>query len=427
MSQKIVRKNYSPNGGVDLKSNDIIRDTNYLTGGANMRYGNNFGFRKRYGFHKKISEDSNNGPLYEYKYIDRFGDAKTEIISFTGMPSRLIEGFFTLTNNSVSPATMSFYYDETVPAQFRFILDHIGGTEIVDCGAGVTGDPKITDLRAALHAVTGFTAIINSTDNAAQVYSFAACSEILSDEILPAGKTRQIKFHWWEPLNATASPAATVLMNNEPGTDNLSQNKPVTLHDVMYVPIAPITKDESLTTEKRLCKYDGLTYYRAGLPSAPMVIPGGPLNSKDVGDTVKDCRGQYVLGANPTSKHGSYRLQLKCRDNAGNVITGRISVQSRGNGSAENRHVGLYVVFDDKGVPQVYKDNPLQYGHKYRDCAIKDQGFYDHCGFSEGATSSLTVPMSALLPHSIKKNDVVRFYDIIQEKFMSSYSILNMV
>jgi len=420
MSQKIVRKNYSPNGGVDLKSNDIIRDTNYLTGGANMRYGNNFGFRKRYGFHKKISEDSQRlGPLFDYEFIDRFGVRHHELITFVDTPFRLVDGFFTLTNNSGSPATMSFYYSE-IFSQFIFSLNHIAGTSNIIAGVGDFGDKKVSTLISNINSISNFTCVVNPDDSSPATTSFAACIEILADEIIPAGATRDIVFNWWEEINT--SMGGTVWIYNQPTQNRYSLNKPVLLHDVMYIPTAPMAEVSTLTTEKRLCKYDGLTYYRAGLPSAPMAVPGGPINAKTAGDIVIDCRGSYVLGPNPKSTKAGYRLQLKCRDNAGNVITGRISVRSRPiAGTADNLHIGIYCIFDDKGVPQTYKDDPLKFGHRYRDCAIKDQGFYDHCGFTglSGATNTLTISMNATLPHSIKKNDVVRFYDTIQKAFIS--------
>lgn len=351
-------KNFSEFLGIDLKSSDITRPRQFFSGGKNVMLTNRTGIVKRFGYQYKSGEVGGNGLETYVRINQETGAEEPEIVAISDRLHRLVVSSFDVSYGGASDDVIFSLFYDSVLGVFRCTIEIDGVLTLdSDLGHGVDESPikTIGDLAAEISLLPGFSVTVNG-DNTAP----AAFSEITRARSIQAGETESFEYMYEEEVNKTvSSPLAGSLSSRSlPEYENAST---VNLNGVLYVGNG---YDE-------IHKYDGQTFYRAGLPkgTAPSVtlVPGA------ITDTSIVWSHTYT--------------QV---DAAGQFIEGEMSEDSGGYSPAgENANVVLVNLEDDSG----FNTN----------CAISTA--------SQVSVNTITVDDGLGGPHTLKVGDTAYFYD----------------
>lgn len=281
---KYLTKNLSkPTRGIDLKSSENNRTEDYLTNAQNVMYDINGNICKRNGSHTRIYGIDVFSGLARFDTTDYKGVSKSELLILGNNagknPVKVVKNTFSITNTLIAGSvTFTVLYDEAT-LQYRMV---ISGTVAADIALGLgVGDLTLAGLIAALPLTqTGVASGVNTIP--------AAYLEMKQITIQP-GEVAVFEYYTTAELVwGGYGSAPTITPSTTTGRTNPS-----------YAIIAGSIYWYANHTgvESVLYKYDGASWYEAGLgaayknTNAPTYF-GVP---KANGDTVTDCKGTRVL------------------------------------------------------------------------------------------------------------------------------------
>ncbi len=202
MPKLVQRSRYTPTKGVDLKSSDRNRTEDYLTGGQNMRYDENFNLSKRFGFQKIAYGTEVIGGIREFTTTDYKGATKTELIGFGKYPYRLVKAYSTVTNSTGGIIYLDMRYSTTA-SKWYFTITNAAGAVLLSYD--MTGK-HVDDLVAAIEALANITCVTPVTPSTWVTKSVsipAEYSELMELEPLANAGTRNLEWYFWEKINTS--------------------------------------------------------------------------------------------------------------------------------------------------------------------------------------------------------------------------------
>lgn len=253
MGEHLLEKRYLLHRGLNPKEADITRPMEFASGMRNAQYTSRGAPEKRKGYQGHGSSIGGMG-LFYYNRIDPDSEqVAAEVLAVDSTLYALLESTFTVNYAGASAACqLSFYYDSD-DEEYKLQLDEAGVTiASISCGLGMDETSPVTlgDLKTAVDAITGFSAVI--TGNASTPAAFL---KIVRAYDLADSDWEGIA-KYWNPVNTTVSaPLSTFYSKrNEADFENASA---VVINNVLYI----------ATGYEDLHKYDGQTFYKAGLPT----------------------------------------------------------------------------------------------------------------------------------------------------------------
>lgn len=291
VAQYIEVQKYRDFLGVDLKSTDIKRGSQFASGGQNADFTPNNSLNKRRGYQFRTNTSFNAG-LAQYVKNDSSGVPEPELISIGSTLRKLTTSSLSVSYTGVVEGRLEFVLSATTSTFIMTLLEDNIAKLTFDCGDGVDTVISIADLITATAAATNFS--FTTTGDTSQPAAFL---EIKRDQIIEVGTPLEMAYEYFTDINS-----GNVAMDgnvNNLGNSTYENASFVNFNNVFYL---------SNSTDG-LFKYDGQTFYKAGMPrgsiSAVGVGVGGALT------------GTYL--------YGSTYVQV---DNQGQVIEGNISATS---------------------------------------------------------------------------------------------------
>lgn len=357
-SQYLLKKRYENHFGIDLESNDLTRDERYSSELLNAQYRKSGTPETRRGY--QAHSDSLGGfGLFTYNRVNPTTAVnEAEVISVSDKPYKLLTSEMTVVySGAASVVFLSLFFDPGDDEYKCQIFED--GTEVLNesLGKGFDETTPITvdDLRSAIDALTGFAAsVTGATTTPAAFIPVVRDYDLIADSYVAQAQ-------YWSLINTTVSSplAGSETNKNSADFENVSS---VQLNNVIYFSNG---YDE-------VQKYDGQTFYRAGVPSV------GSLSHALGG-------GGSVTGSSFT--HAAQYIQI---DNSGNVVEGNIlRTTTTLAPSSQSMDVTVANIEDTTG----FNTN----------CAIVD-------GVQAGVTT-ITVDDGSAGAHTMKVGDTAYFFD----------------
>lgn len=210
MTKLVQRSRYTPTKGVDLKSSDRNRTEDYLTGGQNMRYDENFNLAKRFGFQKIAYGTEVIGGIREFTTTDYKGITKTELIGFGRYPYRLVKAYSTITNSTGGIIYLDMRY-VVASSKWYFTITSAAGAVLLSYDMTTK---HVDDLVGAIEALANITCVTPVTPTTWVTKSAsipAEYSELMELEPLAHTGTRNLEWYFWERINTSTWGSAAVL------------------------------------------------------------------------------------------------------------------------------------------------------------------------------------------------------------------------
>lgn len=251
----LIDKHFDDIFGVDLKSNPIKRPQNYAQNVKNTIYDGDDTLVKRKGG-KIVSEDAPAFGNFAYKRIDPdTGDQYTEIIGVSADGFLLVrrETTVTITYTGSAASALASLSLDVASNQFRFETNLDGTIDRTSLGLGTEGSPTtVADFVSTMDAKADITATSSGSDTVP-----AAFLNIIRDHDLNDSALELIAYYWEEIHKPDSSKVAfftAVAEKDNPNFENAS--------------FALNAQNVYMTDGGFPYKYDGMAYYRAGLPQA---------------------------------------------------------------------------------------------------------------------------------------------------------------
>jgi hypothetical protein len=276
--------------GLDKRSSDLNRDSEFATEIKNAVYRSSGAISKRKGYHGIAGNKEGGHGLVSYKNVNSTTGAITEeliCVDSGGLKKLDTSKFLNIQYSGSGNAWYTLYLDPTLKTfQFKVLLDGVYVLE-KDLGTGFESSPyTLLTLSTDIAAMSNFATTLDSSLNSLS----AAFLE-------PVGLTEitniNLKYNIWSDIDKgdtgnTYFPTYTGASLGDVELENASFAQ---LNNVLYISNG---YDE-------LIKYDGNRYYRAGLPQ-PVSYTATPSHS----------------GNNHTY---SYKIVYEYTDDKGNKIT----------------------------------------------------------------------------------------------------------
>ena len=288
--------------GLDKRSSDLNRDSEFATEIKNAVYRSSGAISKRKGYHGIAGNKEGGHGLISYKNVNTTTGAITEeliCVDNGGLKKLDTSKFLNVQYSGSGNAWYTLYLDPTLKTfQFKILLDGVYVLE-KDLGTGFESSPyTLLTLSTDIAAMSNFATTLDSSLNSLS----AAFLE-------PVGLTEitniNLKYNKWSDIDKgdtgnTYFPTYTGASLGDVELENASFAQ---LNNVLYISNG---YDE-------LIKYDGVRYYKAGLPAAPAIT-----SVVDAGS------GTSKTHSGSDDKH-DYMYIYEFTDDKGNIIS---SVQS---------------------------------------------------------------------------------------------------
>lgn len=397
-------KRYAPTKGVDLKSSDILRTSDFLSGGQNVRYDDQHNLVKRPGTQLRNTNSLASSGLYSFETTDLLGVKKKELLWLGDIPYRVV------------PTTITIKNEDAAKALYIFVGKRVGGSYIVELtrnssvllsySVATSGPDTMADLVADIDSLANVTCSSQATSYDTTHYPISLDLQV--DEVIPPLATRTFTWHYLQAVNtATSESFGNATIDRVRTNSDYAINSAVTINNVLYVAFGNKTSAynpvRQYTNESGIAKYDGQTYYKAGLPRP------NALNVDSVAAGNKtDVIGKRNLAAQPaTYKDWKYHVQFIQIDKAGNVIESPINDNTGGLNGYDAADVARTLNF--ALGPDLQRYNRLN-----------DGGYNNHFAFSSSAMAgaSLTIPCDngAGGAHTLVAGDIAFFWDVVKSK-----------
>lgn len=355
--EHLLFKRYVNHFGLDLKSNDIVRDSKYASKILNAQYSIPGSIEKRKGYQ---AHGPTSGGLGNFTY-NRF-DPSTNTLAreFITVDQNLFKYTPTTLNVAYSgagaSATISIYFD-TVTDQYRCLISE-EQTDVLDYALGLGFDEvspvTIDDLAAQINAITGFaTTITGAITTPAALLKIVRAHELTTESIdLEAGN--------WTQVNSTVSNPFSSYYGVRHTAEDFENVSIVQINNCAYLS----------NGYDDVHKYDGQTFYKAGLPT-----PTAPT---------------ATIGAsgNITGSNYYYKAQFIQYDAAGNIVEGNPTISATG-----------YVPSAQQLVVTLTN-------------SVAGSGFNTNCATVSGSQNNVTT-ITVNSTHTLKEGDTAYFYDAV--------------
>lgn len=366
-TDKILIKNFSKFQGLDLKSSDLVRQDSFSSGLLNADINDSGALEKRLGYQYKAEAKGGIG-MAVYKDINTTTGALTNtVVCLDSGLNTLVSDSFNVTYSGSGTALLTIKVD---PDTDKFMLTIVEDAVTLleqDLGLGI-------DESSATSIATVITAIDALTDFAASGGTITTGSAAFLDlhrSTQLTSTATAIKYKRWAAANVSkATPLSTTwAARNDDDFENCST---ANINNILYVS----------SGYDKLHKYDGQTFYRAGLPA------GG------------DADGSGDAGTAPTL-----------------ADTGSGTTFSAGN---DYFYFYQYVHIDNKGNEIIGTQSP--FSSKYTVAAANtdanvtvtnlsaSSGFNTNCAIVNGAQNGVTT-ITVDSGHTLNAGDTAYFYD----------------
>lgn len=358
-------KSFFNDKGVDLRSSDLVRKPEFASDLLNGDYRKTGALNKRKGYQAKERTVGGAG-LGIYANVNlTTGAIDEELVTVDSNLHKMIERTFTVTYSGSDTASFNLFLDATTSKFTCTLTDNNVIVLTKDLGVGINEASVVTlaNLKTAIDAVTNFTSAISGSTSVP-----AAFINISRDIAISSSGTTFPYLEFSTVNSPLASPLATTQTNkNDTEFQNASM---VNLNSILYVS----------TGYDNLFKYDGQTFYRAGMPQGtkPTTVDAGAGNI-----------------TNSSTTHIITHIQL---DNKSNVIEGIESTKS----TALN--------LSSKDVTLTATN------------ILNTTGFNTGCGVVAGAQSTvntITVDDGSAGSHTLKAGDTAFFFDSVEAAYIT--------
>ena len=246
--------------GLDKRSSDLNRDSEFATEIKNAVYRSSGAISKRKGYHGIAGNKEGGHGLVSYKNVNTTTGAITEeliCVDSGGLKKLDTSKFLNVQYSGSGNAWYTIYLDPTLKTfQFKVLLDGVYVLE-KDLGTGFESSPyTLLTLSTDIAAMSNFATTLDSSLNSLS----AAFLE-------PVGLTEitniNLKYNKWSDIDKgdTGTDYFPTYTGASLGDVELENASFAQLNNVLYISNG---YDE-------LIKYDGVRYYKAGLPAAPAI------------------------------------------------------------------------------------------------------------------------------------------------------------
>lgn len=303
--------------GLDLKSNEIVRDPRFASDIQNAQYKKNGNIGKRQGFRAAADPIGGYG-AYIYERVDPVTGVTDDIIvTVDDNLYRLNSTSFEIAySGSELSAVVDLFFDED-SGEYKLQITE-GETLVLDTGLDIAVDelsPKtLAALKIEIDALTDFSATITGTTSIPAAYL-----EFIRGENI-AGTSVTTTAEEWVQIN---SPLGTVFAEHFANRQDFDYENMsfAQANNVLYM----IAKDVDLH------KFDGQNVYKAGLPVGPIPAP-------------------VVAGGGLLSSTYAYQVRYAQFDNVGNLVESMPSDDSVSvSPSAQSVNVTVNTIEDTTG------------------------------------------------------------------------------
>jgi hypothetical protein len=368
MSKHFLPKRYDLHRGLNPRKSDLTRPMEFASGMRNAQYTLNGSPEKRSGFQAHAISAGGYG-TFLYDRTDPVTELETpQTVSVDKNLWLLSETDLTVSySGSSSTAQLTFFYD-IVSSQYRFQLNE-GGVTVLDypCGLGFeeASTVSISTLSTAINGTSNFSATV--TGSTATPAAFIKI--VRAWDVGPASGTpwTGIAKYWIQVNCPISNPFSSYVANrNQSNFENVSS---VVVNNVLYIS----------NGYNGLFKYDGQTFYLAGLPTPASIT------------------SSLAAGA-VTGSNYFHQAQYHQEDAAGQIIEGNLQIVSTGLSPAAQ---GMSVV-----VANVLAGSGFN-----TDCAIVNG--------NQATVNTITVWNGTTNTHMMKINDTAYFFDSVSAAYIT--------
>lgn len=361
-----LKKSYTNHSGLDLKSTDLTRPLEFASGMKNAQYRKSGAVEKRKGYQGHAPSAGGNGTFTYGRVNPTTGAQEPEVLVVSDRLYKKDVSTLTVTYVGADPSVMvDIFFDVDLD---QYVCRLTEGTTVVlesQLGQGFDETPIVTidDLRAAIDALANFTASVTGATTTPAAFLKTTRGWDLS----ASGGPLSVDAAYFTEVNKTStSPLAGSETNrNALDFENVSA---VQIQNVMYFSNG---YDE-------VHKYDGQTFYRAGLPTPTI-------------------SAALVGGGSVTGSNYLHRANYVQIDAAGNVIEGNArTTTSLLNAAAESFDVTVA---------------NIQAG----------SGFNTNCAIVAGAqatVNTIVVDNGSGGTHTMQVGDTAYFYDGVSAAYV---------
>lgn len=363
-----IVERYDNSHGVNPNANDLIRSSEYASGLLNAQYRDDGDLEKRKGYQAHAPHTGGYG-LFSYERVD----PDTEVVSSMVLTldknlHKMVSASLLISYTGVDPnALLTIFYD-IATEEYRIQLVE-AGILVMDFATGLGFDEAapitLNDLLAAINAIPNFLAVLTGDGTVP-----AAFLKIVRDwDLVEDNFTAEAQS--WTQINSPLTDPLTAYYNTR-NDDDFENASAVQQSNCLYV----------ATGVDELYKYDGQTFYRAGLPEPDSIT------STLVG-------GGAITGSNYI--HQASYVQF---DAAGNIFEGNIK--------------------------KVDAFSPLSPVAQNMDVTVANiqagTGFNTDCAIVAGAqalVNQITVDDGSGGNHTMKEGDTAYFFDAVTGDYIT--------
>ena len=255
----IHSQRYTNHFGLDLKSDDLDRAPQFASSMINAQYTKEGDIEKRKGF-EGYAEDLVFGGVFTYARMNpTTGKKEFEVVGITDKAHKLLEATMTVTyTGSDAVCLISIFFDDSTDQYRCQILEDVALVLDEPLGKGFDegGIVDVASLTATITALTDFTA----TATGVTTVPAAFLKTVLNHDLSSSGGPLDAIGGYWSAINTTVSSPLAGTDSNKNDLD-WEIASAVNLVNNLYVANG---YDEAH-------KYDGQTFYRAGLPSVASI------------------------------------------------------------------------------------------------------------------------------------------------------------
>lgn len=359
-----LTKRFYNHKGLDLKSSDLIRPSEYASSMLNAEYSDGGSIKKRVGYQGHAASAGNSG-MWTYQRVDPdTGVGAPEVLCVDENLFGLVDALFSVTYTGADPTCeISIFLDTTTNLYRAQILE--GENTVLDFSLGKGFDETtpitLADLKTEIDAIPNFAATITGPTTVP-----AAFIETVRIFDLTSGPYTGIADYWQQIYSPLADPfVGHFLTRNDDDFENVSS---VQINNVIYFS----------NGIEDVYKYDGQTFYRAGVPTPASFSVGLSAGA--------------VTGSNYI-----HRIQYFQIDAVGNFIEGNLT-----NSTAQNASSQQF----DLTIPNI----------------LANTGFNTNCAIKAGAQTGVTtlnVDDGSGGVHTLQVGDTAYFFDGVSADYVT--------
>lgn len=342
--------------GLDLRSSDITRTSEYASDLNNLQYRKTGAMTKRKGYKWKADSSGGGCGVFRYTDIDNTNGAAIErLVSISDTLNELKTGSISITYSGSNTA----YVDLILEDDGNFYLNVFEDNALISSIAlgNAVDSPSfvsVADLVLAIDALTGFTAIATGDD------TVPACFANATKNLTITASATNIEFNYWEALDSSISSPFQDIVDNK-NNSNFENASFVNINNILYIG----------SRFQDLYKFDGTKVYKAGMPQANIISatnigPGNVPNTPTYITVYRytDAKGNIITGipSNPVevaASNAQIELDITSIDSTSGFDAANVIIEIYRN---KNGGLGYFLVDEIANIPgtnQTYIDDKV--------------------------------------------------------------------